>query len=80
MSVDGAGGCFGRDDYTCKECSRLEQENTTLKEGLKLCLPLAEQMFPKEIPEGLGPMFYHTLSYTSDLEISNQIQELKKLL
>jgi len=45
-------------------------------EDLRLLLSFA----PKDVPEGLDPTFYHTLSYDGDAKLQKDIDRIKSIL
>jgi len=57
----------------------LQEENARLREALEYCLPQVERMF-SDIPEGLCPTFYHTLSYDGDLQESEKLKRFRQAL
>lgn len=59
---------------------KLQEENKILREALEFLLPIGEQMFPKDIPSGLSPMFYYTLDEHEDKKISYKIQRAREAL
>lgn len=53
------------------------QETEALREALKLALSFA----PKgPVPEGLAPMFYHTLEYKTEVELQERIDKARELI
>ena len=59
---------------------KLKEQNKILREALEFLLPIGEQMFPKDIPSGLSPMFYHTIDEHEDKKISYKIQRAREFL
>lgn len=53
-----------------------------LVEALEFCLHAAEYLFKpdKELPKGLGAIFYHTLTYEGDLELINKTKLARQAL
>ena len=68
--------CALQPDITIRE---LEGEIINLKSALNHCLPHVERLF-QDIPDGLDPSFYHTLSYEGDMMEKEKIDSFKRLL
>jgi len=51
-----------------------------MAEALNWCLDACKNTFEKEVPEGLAPMFYHTLTFKGDQLLREQYLECKKAL
>lgn len=62
------------------EVEKLQEQNKILIEALEFLLPIGEQMFPKDIPSGLSPMFYHTLSYDGDMKVRERLDNIANFL
>lgn len=60
-----------------KEQDKLRKQT---KKDLEFCLSIAEQLFNGNLPKGLSPEFYKTLSYEKDLQICNHLAEIRKRL
>ena len=64
----------------------LEQEVTRLKKQLAEAVEAIEYLYPnidamfKDIPEGLSPMFYHTLSYDGDMKVRERLDNIANFL
>lgn len=64
----------------------LEKENEQLKQQLKEAVKAIEYLYPnidkmfKDIPEGLSPMFYHTLSYDGDMKVRERLDNIANFL
>jgi hypothetical protein len=59
------------------EYEKLKKENEVLREHLKLALSFA----PKgPVPEGLSPMFYHTLNYQDEVILQARIDKAREAL
>ena len=64
----------------------LGKENEQLKQQLKEAVKAIEYLYPnidkmfKDIPEGLSPMFYHTLSYDGDMKVRERLDNIANFL
>lgn len=69
-----------------ERCEELEKENEQLKQQLKEVVKAIEYLYPnvdkmfKDIPEGLSPMFYHTLSYDGDMKVRERLDNIANFL
>lgn len=64
----------------------LQEENEQLKQQLAEAVKAIEYLYPnidkmfKDIPEGLSPMFYHTLSYDGDMKVRQRLDNIANFL
>lgn len=64
----------------------LGKENEQLKQQLKEAVRVIEYLYPKvdgmfiDIPEGLSPMFYHTLYYDGDMKVRERLDNIANFL
>lgn len=64
----------------------LRKENEQLKQQLAEAVKAIEYLYPnvdgmfKDIPEGLSPMFYHTLSYDGDMKVRERLDNIANFL
>lgn len=61
-------------------------QNKILEEKLAKAVKVIEYLYPqvdrmfKDIPEGLSPTFYHTLSYEEEMKVRNKLDGFEKFL
>jgi regulator of replication initiation timing len=60
----------------------LQAENKKLREALEFTIKAAEHLFQpdKELPKGLFPTAYHTLSYEGDLDLIEKCKQAREAL
>lgn len=62
-----------------KENEQLKQQLTEAVKAIEYLYPNIDKMF-KDIPEGLSPMFYHTLSYDGDMKVRERLDNIANFL
>ena len=50
------------------------------KKDVELLLSFCPRETPDNLPKDLDPTFYHTLSYTGDLQIAERVQTIREKL
>ena len=80
---------FENEQYVSNMIDKIEafeQEVTRLKKQLAEAVKTIEYLYPnidkmfKDIPEGLSPMFYHTLSYDGDMKVRERLDNIANFL
>lgn len=49
-------------------------------DDVKFLLSFAPKDKPESVPKGLNPMFYHTLSYEGDYDITIRLEKIRRSL
>ena len=62
-----------------KENEQLKQQLAEAVKAIEYLYPNIDKMF-KDIPEGLSPMFYHTLSYDGDMKVRERLDNIANFL
>jgi len=58
-------------------CGSRCQEKLDIKNDIKFLLSFAPREEPEDLPRGLDPTFYFTLSYEGDMEIAKRIKNIE---
>jgi len=62
-----------------KENEQLKQQLAEAVKAIEYLNPNIDKMF-KDIPEGLSPMFYHTLYYDGDMKVRERLDNIANFL